>query len=272
MRYILAVVLILLVRPAMAASGDVSVVLRYEVFSHHLPVMRMDATLNMSSAGYRVSVTYHTIGIASVLYHGREQDSVVGSWDGSGVAPRRYLAEGTWRGRQRETEVVYNNRVPAVVIADPPIAEEREPIAADLLPRTIDTLSALVRLLRQVQSTGTCDSSLHTFDGRRLSRIVARTAGTTTLETVDLSPFSGQTLRCDFTGQMVAGFVLDHPKNEPPPPYHGSAWLARLSPDGPVLPVRLSFGTAWLGDVTMYLEQAADQATPVAEADSPLVQ
>jgi hypothetical protein len=67
---------------------------------------------------------------------------------------------------------------------------------------------------------------------------------------------------------MLAGFVLDRPHATPGRPRHGSAWFARVQPDGPVLPVRISFETDWFGDVTMVLTAATPQEPHVAETAS----
>ncbi len=252
MRHLLAVTLILLAPPAMAR--DTNVLLHFQAVSRGLAVLRMDAALRLTATGYGLRVSYHTVGVAGFFYPGQEDDAVSGAWDEAGPQPAQYLAEGTWRGHWRQTRVVYHAQIPTVAAAIPPIAQERYPVPPDLLPGTIDTLSALVGLIRHVAATGTCDTTVRVFDGRRLSRIEARAGEQSALQAQAGSVFSGPALKCDFTGQMIAGFMLDHPPGEPGRPYHGSAWLARLTPGGPPLPVRLSFETHWLGDVTMYLD------------------
>lgn len=252
MRLLLVATLILLARPAMA--GDTNVLLHFQAVSHGLAVLRLDAALRLTATGYGLRVSYHTVGLAGFFYPGQEDDSVSGAWDEAGPQPAQYLAEGTWRGHWRQTRLAYHAQIPTLVTAIPPIAQERRPVPPNLLPGTVDTLSALVGLIRRVAATGACDTTVRVFDGRRLSRIEARTGGESTLQPEAGSVFSGAALKCDFTGQMTAGFVFDHPAGEPGRPYQGSAWLARLTPGGPPLPVRLSFQTHWLGDVTMYLE------------------
>jgi hypothetical protein len=91
------------------------------------------------------------------------------------------------------------------------------------------------------------------FDGRRLSEIAATDAGQEMLEPTRRSSFSGPATRCDFEGRLLAGFMLDDDRARAARPQTGSAWMARLLPNAPPLPVRMTFQTRWLGHVTMYL-------------------
>jgi hypothetical protein len=266
MRRWLALALILCVPPTGAVAGSDPVLLHYEAYSHGLPVMRVAAALRLTPSGYGLRVDYHTVGIARLFYSGQESDSVSGAWGEAGPEPRWFLATGTWRGRHRETEVEYHGSTPALAVAVPPITSERQPVPANLLRGTIDTLSAMVRLLRAAEATDRCSMEVRTYDGRRLSRIAATTTEKVILGKTSRSVFAGPASRCAFTGQMLAGFLLGHPADEPARPYQGAAWLARIVPDEPPLPVRLSFQTKWVGTVTMYLTGVQMQPAAGAQA------
>jgi len=120
----------------------------------------------------------------------------------------------------------------------------------------MDTLSALAQLMRRVERDRTCGTSVHTYDGRRILEVAARTGGMERLEPTGRSTFSGPALRCDFEGRVVAGFLLGDNDPEHRRPLHGSAWLAPLAHEGPVVPVRIAFQTRWFGPATMYLTAA----------------
>jgi hypothetical protein len=91
------------------------------------------------------------------------------------------------------------------------------------------------------------------FDGRRLSVIIVHTAGMQTLAATGRSSWQGPALRCDFEGRQLGGFARDRPREQEARPRKGTAWLARLTPDGPPLPVRVAFENRWVGTATMYL-------------------
>ena len=97
---------------------------------------------------------------------------------------------------------------------------------------------------------------MHTYDGRRVLALTAHTHGREMLAPTGRSIFSGQTLRCDFEGRELAGFLIGEDDPEHRQPLHGSAWLAPMAPDAPSLPVRIAFETRWFGMATMYLTHA----------------
>ncbi len=251
MRRTLLSVLAILPCTATAAPPVMSVVLHYEAYSHGLGILGLDVTLSLDQGGYEVRLDYHTVGLAHFLYPGEQHNSVSGVWDGARATPLRFTSSGVWRGRQNESDIVYRNEHPTVVSLLPPIGEERAPVPPALEVGTEDTLSAMAQLARRVGETDSCDTSARVFDGKRLSEIDARTIGTEHLDASHGSPVSGTALRCDFVGQMLAGFLFrDGPAARRP--LHGSAWFASIE-GAPPVPVRLRFQTAWFGDVTMYL-------------------
>ena len=118
---------------------------------------------------------------------------------------------------------------------------------------TLDTLSALIQLMRKVEQTGACETHVHTYDGRRVLDVAATTVGQQSLESSHGSIYQGPALRCDFEGSEIAGFLLGEDDPEHRRPLHGSAWLAPLMSGAPPLPVRIAFQTRWFGLTSMYL-------------------
>jgi hypothetical protein len=144
----------------------------------------------------------------------------------------------------------------------PPDEADREPVPEGERGDTIDTLSAIAYLVRHVTGTGTCDGQTRVFDGRRLSEIAARTVGLATVAHGEAGPFQGAALRCDFAGQQLAGFLHDEGLDWQRRPHHGAAWIAKVLPGGPPIPVRLTFETRWVGDITMTLTAAGPGPLP----------
>ncbi len=256
------------IAPAAADPPPIAYNLRYEMFSLGFAIVQMDVSIRIDPRSYDVELNYHTVGLAHLLYPGQQDERASGTWDDDGAAPQRYDGTGEWRGQPHRIDIVYHDRQPEVLQLAPPIAEERQPVPTALQRDTEDTLSAFAQLLRQVVRSGGCDTTAHIFDGKRLSEIEASTAGRQALSRGDDAIFSGPALRCDFVGRMLAGFLLDHPHSTPGHPRRGSAWFASLQPGGPVLPVRIQFGTDWFGNVTMVLTEATPQDGAVAQVRS----
>ncbi len=263
-----ALVLLLALLPT-AAFGEApraaNARLDYTAYAHGLPVLRMRVSLAQWPGGYRVRLDYRTIGLVGFFYRGHQADEVAGTWHDGRPAPRAYHARGTWHGDPHRLVMDYVDGRPDLRAVLPPIRTERQQVPPAEQTGTIDTLSALVDLLRRIATTGGCDDRVRTFDGRRLSVIAARNAGTAVLPHGSDAVFAGPALRCDFTGRMLAGFLYGHQQSDRRP-LHGSAWFAALVPGGEALPVRLRFQTDWFGEVTMALT-AAQVGPPALTAE-----
>lgn len=249
--------------------------LSYATHVAGLKVMVTEADVAMDARGYRVDIATRTAGPYGVLFRGETRTLAEGLWVGALVAPLRYAVAGTWRGTPRRTLMDYDTGLPSVRQLEPPNEQEREPISASLQRETIDTISAAALIARRATLTGRCDGQARTFDGRRLVEVEARTGGMETLAAIEV-PVTGPVLRCDFEGRLLAGFMLNGDRDAAARPHKGTAWLARVGPNSPLLPVRLRFDIRWLGSATMTLTSArADGPALVrqrADADaSPLL-
>lgn len=259
-----ALLLALLLVPAAAPRAAPAVAdarLDYTGYVHGLPILRMRVALALWPGGYRMQLDYRTVGLVGFFYRGQQEDQVSGTWHGGQAVPRAYHAVGVWHGDAHRLVMDYADGRPIVRSVLPPIRSERRPVPLAEQVGTIDTLSAVVDLLRRIADAGTCDDRVRTFDGRRLSEIAARSAGTTMVPQRAGALFAGPALRCDFTGRMLAGFLYGQRQHDSRP-LHGAAWFAALTPGGPDVPVRLRFDTDWFGEMTVVLTAA--QVAPAA--------
>jgi hypothetical protein len=241
------------------ASAQVAQVqLAYDTYAAGIKVMEMHAFFGLGPWNYRINLDYHTTGLVGLLYRGRQTNTVRGRWDDERADPLEFFGEGVWRGRQRRTLIDYDHGLPEIRDLQPPQETEREPVPPELQLHTIDTLSALVQLMRKVEHSRSCETTVRTYDGRRVLDVVAHAGGPESLEPTGRSIFSGLALRCDFEGRELAGFLIGEDDPEHRRPLHGSAWLAPPLPGAPPLPVRIAFQTRWFGLATMYLTTATD--------------
>jgi hypothetical protein len=242
------------------ASAQVAQVqLAYDTYAAGVEVMQLHAFFGLGPWNYHIDVDYHTTGLVGLFYRGHQVNTVRGAWQGDQATPTEFFGEGVWRGHDRRTLIAYDHGLPQIRDLQPPQESEREPVPADMQLHTMDTLSALAQLMRRVAHDRTCETTVRTYDGRRVLEVVAHTGGPDTLEPTGRSSFSGPTLRCDFEGRELAGFLLGQDDPEHRRPLHGSAWLAPLLADAPPLPVRIAFQTRWFGLATMYLTGATER-------------
>jgi hypothetical protein len=257
--------LILLLAPATALAqgapaapgATAQMHLSFAAYAAGLNVIDLQAGVDMTPTGYRVAIEFRTTGMFGAIIHARTESIAAGAWQGSGVAPVRFYSYGTVRGSPRRTQIDFEHGQPVVKILEPEEDEERDPIPPEQERNTIDTLSAIAKLVHDVLITQHCDGSATTFDGRRVSAISVHTAGQEVLDKDENSIFAGPALRCDFEGRQTAGFVHNVDREELEKPQHGSAWLAPVLPGMPAMPVRMSFHTRFFGDAIMYLTEAA---------------
>ncbi len=257
-----ALLLLLILAPAAADAQVTQVNLSYDTYAASLEVMQMHVFFGLGPWNYRINLDYRTTGLVGFFYRGHQVNTVRGLWNDEHAAPSEFFGNGVWHGQQRRTLIDYENGQPIVKDLEPPQASEREPVPADMQHDTMDTLSALAQLMRNVELRHTCDTTVHTFDGRRVLEIVARNGGTDSLEATGRSSFSGPAMRCDFEGSEIAGFLIGDDDPDHRKPLHGSAWLAPVTPEAAPLPVRISFQTRWFGMATMFLTSATPAKAP----------
>lgn len=243
--------LLLLLFPLAARADPVQA--HYDAYAAGLNVVALDASLDVSPSSYRLSLDYRTTGAFGLLVHSQLETTVEGAFAAGRAEPARFVSTGVLRGGPRVTEIEYRNGQPVVRRLLPPAEGEREPVPAALQRGTVDTLSAMAQLIRQVNLTGRCDGSARTFDGRRLAELRAWTVGLEDLPPTRLSSFAGRALHCGFEGRLLAGFSLDQNRKRLQRPQRGSAWFASVAPGTPMIPVRISFRTRWFGDATMVI-------------------
>ena len=242
--------LVLFTLPAHATEA------RYRVYAAGLNVLDLDARFDLAPDQYRVTLDFHTAGAFGFFLHSRQSTTADGRFVRGRAVPRRLFGTGVVRGDQRVTQIDYVNGQPEVRQLVPPVAGEREPVPPSEQAGTIDPLSAMAELIRQVSATGRCDEHVKTFDGQRLGVMDVKTSVEQMLEPTGRSSFSGPALRCDFVGRQTGGFMLDGDRKELERPQMGTAWFAAVTPGGPRIPVRVAFKTRWFGDATMYLVNA----------------
>ncbi len=239
----------------MPALANQPVVATYEVYAGGMTVLQLEARFDLSAAGYRVETRLRTRGMAATFVPGEQVTQVSGTWSGAVPVPRRYVTEGTWRGRPRRIAMEWQAGEPRVLELTPPETEEREAVPPTLRRDTVDVLSALALVARSVERGGGCDVAAPVFDGRRRSEYRARTERREVIPAWR-SAWSGEALRCTFEGRVTAGFRLDQDRAQAAQPTGGTAWLASPYPGAPPIPVRIEIPNRWVGQATAVLLRA----------------
>lgn len=259
-------------RPAVAAAAVTAlafftppsaraeaVLARYEVRAGGIGVMRAEVLFDLSGPRYRVQTRVRPVGVGGLFGGGVQVSATEGSWRGADPLPRRYSSEGEWRGARRAVLLDYappSGGAPLLRVLEPPLEPEREPVPEALKRGTVDTLSAMAKLLRAVSETGRCEGEAPVYDGRRRSDFRAWTEGLDELPR-GTGAFVGPALRCAFLGHVVAGRHAEQEReNAGRPPQPVTAWVARPLPGRAAVPVLIEMQTRWFGTVRVVLAGA----------------
>ena len=243
--------------------------LTYTTYAGGFTTLSLITDFSLSPGGYRVSLSYRTVGAVGFFLPGHDAVSAEGAWDGGTVRPAEFESEGAWNGNSYDVVMDYPDGSPEVQRLEPSQTSIREPVPASLRQDTIDTGSAMALLLHRMVDGGRCDLSARVFDGRRLMVLASREAGTKTLAPTVRSFFHGPAIRCDVTGKLLAGFLRADDLARRNRVRQGAVWFARPIPGLPLLPVRIEFDNRWFGAATMYLTNvtAGPRTLPAPQTD-----
>jgi hypothetical protein len=246
----------LLLGAAQARAGDAHL-LHYTARLHGLPLLDISYCIAMSDTAYSSSISARTLGLVEFLVHGRSVGHAHGAIDGLHVKPEAYEEHGKLYGENHTVTIAYPHGDPVLQEMTPPLEKYRLPIPPDLLPGAMDGLSAIVLETLVATRTGACQGQAVVYDGFQVRRATTHTAGEEVLKPDAHSIFAGKALRCETQSVMLAGYLKDAPVKRQAKPRLSTAWLGQLSPDGPKLPLRLSFDADFLGDIVVDLDKAS---------------
>ena len=230
-------------RSAQASSWTAT----YELSAAGLRALEAVFVFDVDGPNYRIEVRTRSRGVIGLFANSSQLTMAEGVWQSDQARPRRYRANGTFRGQPRVAAIDWRtDGLPVVGALDPSnAAETREEVAASLLPGTTDALTGIVQLSRVVAQTGRCDSRSRLFDARRLTEVSVRTAG---IEPVPSGAgMQGQALRCVLETRLVAGLRGDQDQARAREPVQTTAWIGRVAENAPPVPFRIELASRWWG-------------------------
>ena len=250
---ILAIIIVFL-WPLIGAGDARALEAIYGVTQAGIPVVEITAEFDLNEQGYRMRSRSRAVGIGRIFAAHDIRSEVEGVWLGSGVDPKRFQAEGNWRGDQRRTVLLYRDGMPEALELERPEGAINQPVPITARRGTVDTLSAFAWLSRIVMRTGGCDLSGPVFDGRRRLEWSSKSLGQARIrhggEEVDA-------LHCRLESRLVAGFRVGDDPARAAEPRPATAWLARIDARLPPIPIRVEFPSTIFGTMRMELRHLA---------------
>lgn len=137
--------------------------------------MKVEAKQNASA--YSLAAAIDSTGLARAFRKFSYRGASNGTVNGLRLSPDRYLEKANTGRRESEVEMTYRDGVPVVVTYSSPDDATRIPADPAQQGGTLDPLSGIYALLRDVARADACKLDVYMFDGRRRSRIAMQEAG-----------------------------------------------------------------------------------------------
>lgn len=224
----------------------------YQVTQTGIAVVEITAQFEARPDGYWMRSVSKAVGIGRLFAPHEIRSEVEGAWRADGVAPQRFQAEGNWRGDARRTVLLYRDGMPQPLELEPPAGITNELVPVPARRGAIDGLSAFALMSRTVTQTGGCDVAGPIFDGRRRLDWSSRTIGAARIT------HAGQeieALQCGLESRLVAGLRHGDDRARATQPRPAMAWLAKVDPRLPPIPIRVEFPSTIFGTMRMELQR-----------------
>lgn len=163
--------------PALAppARADQTDKIIFDVSLQGIPAGRLSIEGKIAGTGYAASGVMETTGLAGALKKIRYAGSVSGAYAGARFTPQVFQISSRRGDEASSQSIRYKAGTPASVSREPP----RAPRASDVNPAkqggTIDPLTALYAVLRDVAPEEACTLKVTMYDGSKRSQVALST-------------------------------------------------------------------------------------------------
>ena len=145
---------------------------------------------------YGANGTLQTSGLVGMLRKLRYDATSSGAVSGARFTPFRYTEKANTPSRQSENVIVYKGGVPVSVSSNPPRAARERDVDPAAQGGTLDPLTALYAVLRDVDPTEACRLDVRMYDGARRSQVKLSAP----------KPMAGGGVTCTGEYRRLAGF------------------------------------------------------------------
>jgi hypothetical protein len=236
---------------AQAADAD-RIEMRIEMFAAlgvHVATSR--TILEEATDRYAITTDVESRGLAAVFLNLASHSEVRGRPGMDTVRPEVYRGEVHRNGVHTYNRVDYGADGMVTGGSTPPGAT-RKPVTPALMRGTVDQLSALFIMERQLATRGSCARVVAVYDGLRRYDLHFTDAVPQTIRASGGHSFAGTTAVCRMRREAIAGFLDDDGRSEGA--YAGTLSYGRLLPGDLIVPVRMEFSTEF-GSVTGHLAE-----------------
>jgi len=170
-----------------------------------LPIAEANIIVDFADGSYNGLLDIETVGLASTIADWRYRSESAGRRDGDHLIPNEHITKATRGDRQRQVEIFYGPDGPDRVVGDPPIRQKdnRTPISDDMLPGTVDLVTALLAIFQAADHASPCLPPAPIFDGRHRFDLIMQPIAARRLNE---GPFRGNAAGCQMRIEPLGGF------------------------------------------------------------------
>ncbi|MBT7287760.1 MAG: DUF3108 domain-containing protein [Rhodospirillaceae bacterium] len=259
---------------AAAQTRDHGVALSYDIFLGGFLSGTVDLSAKITDGHYHITTISSTHGVLDYLIELRRRNEVMGRFVAEKAYPTTYNTTGQWAGKDRSVQIEYGTQgdsgnIVRFVARPGAVEDEREAVPSNLLPGTMDPISAMYEALLRNEATGSCDGIAKVFDGRRRYNFRFQSIGNVDAGTLKdkaqlFSAPPGLVQICRIRQNILAGASKRKWLPRFVRPEWTDIWLAKIRADLPALPLRLE-ADAGMGAMVARLVAVGGRIYPPGE-------
>lgn len=252
----LLVVLLVAAPGAALASATVTALdLRYDVYYSLLRLMTIESRSLVAPDVYSLQSRMETVGVIGVLFPWTYRSEVHGRIRGAQLAPDVFHSRSEFRDFVQQVSLRYGEDGPVGEVSPFRLdilgdGYTRDEVPPEMRAGTIDPLTEIAALARQLARGEGCAGVRRVFDGLRRYDIVYEDLGETELEESSYDAYAGRARQCRSRLVPLAGFFKPKDDEERDSLTAVTAWLMPPLPDVAPAPVRLLVegrrGSLWI--------------------------
>lgn len=239
-----------------AAAEQRDVDLSYKIYVGGFHVAALQIDMDLATSKYDIAAQVKTTGLVGRMFPWWMKAYSRGKIVGAGVLPVSAGQKNTWRGRERYIDMKFADGVARIErIAPKPNNDDRDGVPAEMRTGVLDLASAIISIIRRMDSAEPCAVEVPVFDGRRRYDLVSVPDGSGKLKPSGYTPFVGETVNCIVSVRKKAGFKKNDDSGWNDKGRAARVWMGKAFADVPPVPVRLTLDTP-LGDLIAHLSAA----------------
>ena len=247
-------IMLLFAQPAASETWDVD--LSYKIYVGGFNVADLKIDMDLATGKYDIAARVQTTGMVGRLFPWWMKAYSRGAIAGQGVMPVTAGQRNNWKGKERYIDLTFKDGVAEIDrIVPKPETDDRDRVPEAMRTGVVDLASAIVAIIRKMDSSQPCEAEVSVFDGRRRYDLVVKPDGAEKLRASGYTPFVGETVNCLLSIRKKAGFKKNDDSGWNDRDRSARVWMGKAFGNVPPVPVRLTLNTP-LGSLIAHLSAA----------------